>query len=56
LSTSLRKRVLSVESDCAEDSTLDDATPVSPAPRLTSAMLVAIPPIPHGRTVIGFAR
>jgi hypothetical protein len=34
-------RVLCRDSDCAEDSTRDDADPVSPAPRLTSVMLLA---------------
>src|SRR5258706_11224516 len=41
LTTSAFRRLLSFESNCADESTWEDAVPVSPAPRLTSAMLVA---------------
>src|SRR5437879_697333 len=33
-STSALRRLLSFDSDCAEDSTCEEAAPVSPAPRL----------------------
>ena len=39
--TSTLRRLLSLDSDCAEASTCAEAEPVSPAPRLTSVMLVA---------------
>src|SRR5450631_3070752 len=41
LATSLFRRLFSLESSCADDSTWEDAEPVSAAPRLTSAMEVA---------------
>src|SRR5665811_605037 len=41
LTTSAFRRLFSFESNCADESTWEDAEPVSPAPRLTSAMLVA---------------
>src|ERR1700687_4902444 len=41
LTTSDFRRLFSLESNCADESTWEDAEPVSPAPRLTSAMLVA---------------
>ena len=40
-SSSWRSRVLSTDSDCADVSTWAEAEPVSPAPRLTSVMLLA---------------
>jgi hypothetical protein len=40
-STSILSRPLSLDSDCAEDSTRADAEPVSPARRSTSVILVA---------------
>src|SRR3981189_17500 len=39
LPTSSLRRLLSPDSDCAADSTCDEADPVSPAPRCTSVML-----------------
>src|SRR5262245_43512853 len=39
LPTSRLSRLESEDSDCADDSTCDDAVPVSPAPRCTSVML-----------------
>src|SRR5260370_41169697 len=39
--TSAFRRLFSLESNCADESTWEDAEPVSPAPRLTAAMLVA---------------
>src|SRR5689334_10425224 len=39
LPTSSLRRLLSRDSDCAADSTCEDAEPVSPAPRCTSTML-----------------
>src|SRR5260370_16596734 len=41
LTTSAFRRLFSLESSCADESTCEEAEPVSPAPRLTSAMLVA---------------
>jgi Glyoxalase/Bleomycin resistance protein/Dioxygenase superfamily len=41
LTTSAFRRLFSFESSCADESTWEDAEPVSAAPRLTSAMLVA---------------
>src|SRR6478735_10556500 len=41
LTTSAFRRLFSLESNCADESTCEEAEPVSPAPRLTSAMLVA---------------
>src|SRR5205807_10414992 len=41
LATSAFRRAFSLESNWADDSTWEEAEPVSPAPRLTSAMLVA---------------
>src|SRR6267154_1087417 len=41
LTTSAFRRLFSLESNCADESTWEAAEPVSPAPRLTSAMLVA---------------
>src|SRR5260370_22397777 len=41
LTTSAFRRLFSLESNCADESTWAEAEPVSPAPRLTSAMLVA---------------
>src|SRR6516164_1978810 len=46
LSTSTLRRFESDDSDCAEDSTCDDAEPVSLAPRLTSTMLDATELVP----------
>src|SRR5581483_5843982 len=40
-STSLFSRFDSFDSDCAEDSTCEEAAPVSPAPLLTSVALLA---------------
>ena len=45
-STSALSRVLSPDSDCAEDSTWVEAVPVSLAPRLTSPMLAATWAVP----------
>src|SRR5215467_5415402 len=39
LPTSCLRRLESDDSDCAEDSTCEEAEPVSPAPRCTSVML-----------------
>src|SRR5262245_15469550 len=41
LSTSSLSRLLSLDRDCAEDSTCTEAAPVSPAPRFTSVILAA---------------
>src|SRR5258708_11523483 len=41
LTTSAFRRLFSFESNCADESTWEDAEPVSPAPRLTSAIEVA---------------
>src|SRR5579859_5933680 len=41
LATSAFSRLFSLESICADESTWEDAEPVSAAPRLTSAILVA---------------
>src|SRR5450759_5748073 len=41
LTISAFRRLFSFDSNCADESTWEDAEPVSPAPRLTSAMLVA---------------
>src|SRR3954471_11225118 len=41
LMTSAFSRLFSFDSSCAEDSTCDEAEPLSPAPRCTSAMQVA---------------
>src|SRR5438105_5212989 len=41
LTTSAFRRLFSLDSSCADESTWEDAEPVSPAPRLTSAILVA---------------
>jgi len=40
-SSSSRRRLLSADSDLADDSTCSDAAPVSVAPRLTSMMFEA---------------
>jgi hypothetical protein len=44
--TSALRLLLSLDSDCAEASTWAEAEPVSPAPRLTSVMLVATCAVP----------
>src|SRR3979490_1975641 len=46
LATSVLRWVLSRASDCAEDNTCADATPASPAPRLTSVMLLVTCTVP----------
>src|SRR5260370_7205979 len=48
LTTSAFRRLFSLESSCADESTCEEAEPGSPAPRLTSALLVAtwLEPIP----------
>src|SRR5260370_35644367 len=57
LTTSAFRRLFSLESSCADESTCEEAEPVSPAPRLTSAMLVAtwVAPVAAGCTFGGIA-